>query len=186
MARKGVRAMILCEDEDHHRFARRVLLKLGYHYGEFRKPRIAPRVRGSAAAWVSGQYPSEVRLHQQRAASQKVGLLVVIDADRQTVQERHGQLSEALVGAEVKARGNEERIAIWVPRRHIETWVAYLTERNVTEDDDCKRQHLVSDQDYKPAAERFVVLYREPLSRPDDMLGSLSRAFDETQRLEAS
>lgn len=172
--------MFVCEDDEHWRFARWTFLRLGYHARELRVA-LAPAGRGAAEQWVRQQYATEVRVHRRKAAHQNVGLVVAIDADKQTVDYRHEQLSGALDESRLDQRGNAERIVIWVPRRHIETWVADLLGHSVNEDDDCK--NLVRDVDYRPAADRFVERYRDPGGRPASVLPSMSRAFDEASRL---
>jgi len=49
-------------------------------------------------------------------------LIVVIDADRNTVAERIKQLDSVLE----EKRHRKEKIAIFVPKRNIETWIHYL------------------------------------------------------------
>lgn len=184
MARKGVRLYLVCEDDEHRRFAYRVFLRLGFHYHELRFF-VSPTGRGAADRWVRQRYPEEVRAHRRRASSQSVGLLVVIDADRQTVEDRHRQLSNELTEAHLPARSSNERIVIWVPKRHIETWVAYLSDKvsqAVNERDDYKKR--VRDVDYHPPAECFIQLYRDTENRPPTLLPSLSNAFVELNRME--
>ncbi|MCK4340890.1 MAG: hypothetical protein KAY37_04115 [Phycisphaerae bacterium] len=177
---KGVRWVLLCEDSNHIRFARYVFLKLGYSYHELRVQQ-SPPGKGAAEQWVRKQYANEVRVHRRKASSQQVGLAVVIDADRHTVKERHAQLSKELTNAELPDRGSNERIVLWVPRRHIETWVAYLLEHDVNEEDDCKS--LVRDVDYRPPTDRFVSLSHDRDEKPVELLPSISVAFDELDRL---
>jgi hypothetical protein len=183
VARKGVRLVLLCEDDEHRRFARHVFHKLGRHYRELRTL-VCPAGRGSAEQWVRQRYAEEVRVYRRRANTQQgIALVVTVDADQQTVDYRHAQLSQSLNEFALAERGTAERIVIWVPKRHIETWVADLLGQDVSEEDDCK--NLMRDADYRPAADRFVERYRGPGSRPANVLPSMSRAFDETDRLPA-
>ncbi len=181
MARRGVRLILICEDEEHERFARYALLGLGFGRPELRFFR-SPSGRGAAEQWVRRQYATEVRAYRRKAGYQRVGLVVVIDADRRTVSEREEQLADELASAQEPARETRERVLHWTPRRHIETWVAFLCSRDVDEEMDCKR--LVDSGDYRPAAESFVQIYQETTPRPAQLLESLSLALDETARLE--
>ena len=180
MARKGVRLVLVCEDDEHWKFARHAFLRLGYHNRELR-PFISPSGRGAAEHWVRKRYALEVRAHRRKAASQKVGLVVVIDADRETTEHRHHRLSSELADADLPKRSEDERIVIWIPRRHIETWVAYLLSNTVTEDEDWKRR--MQGQDYRPPTRRFIELYQRPNDRPTDLLPSMSLAYEELARL---
>lgn len=180
MARRGVRIVFLCEDSEHKQFAYRAFRKLDYHRRELRHS-ASPPGRGAAEQWVRERYATEVKAHRRRVSYQRVGLVVVIDADRNTVQKRAQQLVDELAHADQPRRETDERIAHWIPRRHIETWVAFLRDHTVDEEMDCKS--LVKSDDYRPAAESFVQMYREPAQRPAELLESLALALGETDRL---
>lgn len=180
MARKAVRLVLLCEDDGQQRFAHHVFRKLGRAHREVRTL-ICPAGRGAAEQWVRNRYAEEVRLYRRKATAQKgIGLLVAIDADRQTVDYRHEQLANSLKTADLDKRGPDERIAVWVPKRNIETWVADLLGHTVNEEDDYKND--VRGGDFQPAAARFADRCRNHDKQPA-ALPSMSRAFDETDRL---
>jgi hypothetical protein len=183
MAGNGVRLVVLCEDSAHQRFAHRVFKKLDRGYRELRAL-ICPSGRGAAEQWVRNHYAAEVRLYRQKAAAQSnIGLLVAIDADKQTVEYRHEQLATALEQARLDQREPDERVVIWVPKRHIETWIAHLLGQIADEETDYK--NVMRDADYRPAAQTFVERYRNPANRPASSPPSMERAFDETSRLPA-
>jgi len=180
MARRGVRLVLICEDREHERFARHAFLRLGFHRRELRFL-TSPSGRGAANHWILNRYADEVRAHRHRSSSQKVGLVTVIDADKKTVAERHKQFSDQLKNAALPARSDDECIVLWVPRRHIETWVAYLRGEKVDEEMDCTR--LAPDTAYPSAAASFIQRYRQKSDRPKNLLPSIATAFDETDRL---
>ena len=181
MAGRGVRLIVLCEDDEHSRFARHVFGQLGRSYRTLRTE-VCPAGCGAAEHWVRRHYAQEVVVHRRKASSQEgLGLVVVIDADKQTVDDRHRQLADALEQSGNQGRSPSERIIIWVPKRHIETWVADLLGHTANEEDDYK--NAMHDADYRPAAERFVERYRDASTRPASLIPSMSRAFDETARL---
>jgi len=182
MRRQGTRLIILCEDDEHEQFARHTFLALGYHPREMR---VVPRCagRGAAEQWVREQYALEVRAHRRKASSQNIGLIVVIDADTSTVAKRHGQLNAHLKENNLENRGPRECIVIWVPKRHIETWIAWLSNHKVDESRDCK--DLTRGADYRACAARFVHIYRDTDGRPEGLLPAMSHAFDEMKRLPA-
>ena len=182
MSARGVRLVVLCEDDEHRRFASYAFRGLGRHYRTLRTI-TCPAGRGSAESWVRKRYAEEVAAHRRKASSQHgLALVVVIDADKQTVDERHEQLAAALEHSGSERRGAAERIVIWVPKRHIETWVAYLSGRDANEEDDYK--HAVADADYRPPAARFVDRYRSAQGRPPGLLPSIVTAYTELDRVE--
>jgi hypothetical protein len=119
--------------------------------------------------------------HRRKAGYRQVGLVVVIDADGETVAQRERRLANELRRSKQQDRQAGERIVHWIPRRHIETWVAFLRGRTVDEQMDCKG--LVGASDYHPATKTFVEIYREPNRRPTELLPSLTHGLDETNRL---
>jgi hypothetical protein len=58
---------------------------------------------------------------------------VATDADAQTVEQRIQSLKNACDNADVPFREQTERIALIIPRRNIETWLAYLRGLDVDE-----------------------------------------------------
>ena len=181
MVRRGVRLILICEDGEHERFARYTFLGLGFNRRELRFF-VSPSGRGAAEQWVRKRYAPEVRTYRGKASYQHVGLAVIMDADRRKVSQREEQLAAELADVGEPARETHERILHWIPRRHIETWVAFLRGRDVDEEMDCKS--LVGNSDYRPAAESFVQIYREATPRPAQLLESLSLALEEAARLE--
>ncbi|HUU95067.1 MAG TPA: hypothetical protein VM487_04950 [Phycisphaerae bacterium] len=182
MARRGVQLILVCEDGEHERFARYALLEFGFQRHELRFF-LSPSGRGAAEQWVRQRYADEVRAHRRKACYRQVGLVVVIDADGETVARRERRLANELRQSKQQERQARERIVHWIPRRHVETWVAFLRDQSVDERMDCKG--LVDVRDYRPATKTFVEIYREPHRRPAGLLASITHALDETNRLVA-
>jgi hypothetical protein len=59
----------------------------------------------------------------------------MIDADGRDTAARIDQLEEDAVAAGHPRRQGDERVAIFVPARNIETWIAYLDGESVNEKD---------------------------------------------------
>ncbi|NQT85879.1 hypothetical protein HQ560_03885 [bacterium] len=182
MARKkGVRITILVEDKEFARFSQAALLALGFSRRELRVMPY-PVGKGSNKAWVDKQYPGEVRLLRTKAHHQKVGIVVGTDADEMTVDQRVTRLAAALKKENVEARGNAERIVLWVPKWHIETWLLHFAGGAVDENTNYKNK--VKKPNYRATAKAFLAQYREYkgdstiLTQP-----SLRSAYEETGRL---
>jgi len=60
-------------------------------------------------------------------------LVVLIDADKCSISDRLRQLENAVSEAGRSPRHGDERVAIFVPARNIETWFAYLDGQSVDE-----------------------------------------------------
>jgi hypothetical protein len=159
--RRGIRVVLLVEDEALECFVRRVLLKLGFRRRDIRVER-APKGKGSGKDWVTKNYPDEVRAYRGKASYQgNIGIVVGIDADEQTVQERAQALAAALQNAGLEKRQDEEKFCLFIPKWNIETWLVYLGGDAVVEDQNIYKNHPnIKDVDYSAAADRFVERYR--------------------------
>lgn len=182
MKRRGVRVRILFEDDAQWTFARHVFLVRGYHHREIRGVPYVPG-QGSAEQRVRDQYPQEVKGNRSRRKNQQVELLVVIDADTSTVDNRKKQLATKLKEDGLAARSGKEPIVVWIPKRCVETWIAWLSNHDVTERTESHRcKNLVRDCDYRPPARKFVDGFRQPDQVPG-LLPSIRDAHAEMKRL---
>ena len=99
----------------------------------------SPSGAGSAEQWVRERFAVEVEACRGRHAETR--LIVLIDADTHTVQERIAQLDRALQEAEAPPVPHDtNEIARLVAKRNIETWILCLNEEQVGEDNDYKRR----------------------------------------------
>ena len=120
------------------------------------------------------QYPQEVRTYRSKSTYLSTLLAVVIDADTHTVEQRLAQLDTALT------RQDDEKIAIFVPKRNIETWTHYLMGEAV--DEETAYSKLAREGQCKPHIKRLVEEIC-PSGLPEDAPPSLHAACDELQRI---
>jgi hypothetical protein len=132
MSKRQVTTTILCEDLQQLVFARRFLIKLGIHPRKIRQS-LLPSGVGSGEQYVRQCYPNEVSAYRRQSSYRNVCLIVLIDADLKTVTDRLRQLDDALEEENLEKRQEKERIAIFVPKRNIETWIHYLQGEEVDE-----------------------------------------------------
>lgn len=126
--------VILCEDRQQEIFARCFLIKCGIHPRRIRV-KIAPTGGGSGEQFVRRNYPAEVKTFRSRNYL-NISLVVFIDADPGcTVNDRLIQLENELKDASIEKRKLNEKIAIFIPKRNIETWIHYLKGIQVNEDE---------------------------------------------------
>jgi hypothetical protein len=180
MANRRVRVVVLCEGVADYRFAYRCLRQCGWREDQI-TPNISRSGRGSAFDHVLDTYAAEV--HANRKGQGQRDLLVLIDADTQPEGGRERQLAERLRIAGESARRKGERIALWVPRRQMETWVHFLKHGSADEKTDYKRLHAVRHEDRQPAAQKFarMLAKRQPLS--PGAVRSMRKAVDEFERI---
>ena len=183
--RNPVRLTLLVEDSRHERFARMVCKHLGY---ETRRLTVAPYLvgRGSAKKAVTEAFSTYVQKHRSKSSHQgDLALLVVTDADELEVAARRDQLDEALQSVDVTPVESHERIAVWIPRWHIETWLKYFAgDPNVVET--VKYSHNVGSQRERDGADSFFQQYQDWKRDPEELetLPSLANAYPETTRID--
>ena len=179
MSRQPVQTVILCEDRQQECFVRRFLLERGVNRRSIRVQQ-SPRSKGSADQWVRESFPIELRAYRSKCNYLPNCLLVVVDADVQTVQEKVKRLETECRNQGVPFRGSDERVAFIVPKRNIETWLAYL--RGERCDESATYPRLENESDCQPGVERLAEMCRQGMleeSPPE----SLRLACGEFQRL---
>ena len=182
--KRGVRVTVLVEDRALERFAREVLLKLGFHRSKMRFE-VHPAGCGSAKHWVERRYPIEVQAYRSKANFQQIALLVGTEADEQTVTDRFVHLASELTDADLAGRNDDERIALWIPKWNVETWICHLSGEKVDEQENYKNKAKAKKPDYRTVAEAFITGYRESRGGQAAALPSLEAAFEETRRLDS-
>lgn len=138
MVARDLRYVVLGEDIAHGNFVRRWLLAEGVEPRNIRLIPVPAGTGGAGDEHVRKTYPAEVASYRRRANSQRVALVVVVDADRETVRYRQRQLDQALSDTGGSSRADSERIAILVPKRNIETWLQALRDAPTEEETDYK------------------------------------------------
>lgn len=131
---RNVNVVILCEDRQHSAFVRRLLKKSGVGVRDLRVE-VSPKGRGSGEQFVRNQYLQELQFYRSRSHHVQQALIVMIDADGREVEDRIRQVESGDGSDGEEARKSDERVAIFVPARNIETWFAYLDGEDVNESD---------------------------------------------------
>ena len=174
--------IVLAEDERHQRFIRHYLKLKNYSGREIRFEPL-PSGRGCGEQWVRENYAKQVQAFRGRSTRAGTALIVAIDADTRTVDDRLRQLEHALDNDRAARRANEERIVHLVPRRNIETWALCLSGEQVDEVTDYKRRPGVDDQ-IKPASETFFAWSRPKVQTPPHCVPSIAGAIPEIRRID--
>jgi hypothetical protein len=168
---------VLAEDKCQQNFAYHYLTRLGVEGRRIRRTPLP--LAGSAEQYVRQTYPTEVGEYRQRDHR---NLIVLIDADLESVDKRQRQLDDELQRSGRDRRTDDDRIAILVPRRNIETWIAALLGVPVDEEQDYKLQ-VGCDRVRDAARALFDRTRPKQTSLP---LDSLRRAVPEIRRIESS
>ncbi|MCF2149654.1 hypothetical protein IQ276_025125 [Desmonostoc muscorum LEGE 12446] len=176
MSQRRVQIVILCEDKQQEVFARHFLKKRGFILDKNLRITICPK--GAGEQFVRKRYPAEVKAY--RSKNYLSGMLVVlIDADKKTVEERLKQLDDALREDSQQIRQPQEAIAIFIPKRNIETWIHYL--QGETVDEETEYSKFTNESACKPSVENLLNQCYQGLD--ENAPPSLQAACGELQRI---
>lgn len=132
---RGVQVVLLAEDTQHRTFARRFLSQSGVSPRGMRVLNLP--AGGSKEQAVRERFPDELCLLRSGHVSSRA-LVVMVDADRYSLQERRRQFDSACqqhTPNPVDQATSDENVFLFVPKWEIETWLAYLRgERPISED----------------------------------------------------
>ncbi|MBA3547505.1 MAG: hypothetical protein H0T76_13540 [Nannocystis sp.] len=124
---RRVQVVVLCEDLQSATLLRQYLYLRGFPRRSVRVEAL-PASSGCGSQGVRERYAEAVHANRTRHVAE--ALVVHIDADNHSVDERHTELAKVLAAAGQAPRANEEAIAIVVPRWETETWLHHFLGRN--------------------------------------------------------
>jgi len=120
---KGYRITVLCEDMAQYDFIKAYAKSLG---ADKRIDRITQAYNNAS---VLHYYPKAV-ISYRRSATENIMLVVMIDADEKTIQERLKEFDEKLDVEKARlnqsTRLSNEKILLFAPIRNIESWFHYI------------------------------------------------------------
>lgn len=175
--------VILLVEDDHQRILiRRYLVNRGLGQREIRIEQ-SPSGRGSAESWVRRMFVKNVAAYRRRQARAASALIVVIDADAHTVQERLEQLDLGLRVAGKPSVSEGEQVARLVPKRNVETWILCLNQHRVAEDRDYKQSRDDWGGLISPAANTLAQWVHQQPEPPNNCVPSLREGINELRLL---
>jgi hypothetical protein len=180
MSREGVHAVVLCEDTQTECFIRRFLLRQGWNRHKIRWKTL-PAGEGSGLVWVRENFVKELNAYRSRNPRMDTCLIIAADADNLTVEQRIQTFRKASVEAGISFRQEGEKVAFIVPRRNIETWLAYLRGEPVNETDACRKYE--DESDCQPQVAVLDEMCRKGVLKPEPAPPSLVSACLEFSRL---
>ena len=172
--------IVLVEDDHHKMLIYRYLIECGWERHAIRIQQ-SPSGRVSAESWVRKRFVEETNVYRSRQA--QTALIVMIDADTRTVQDRLNQLDQALTDSGTQTVVETEQIARLVPKRNVETWILCLNEQAVDEEIDYKTTGNNWNELIPKASETLCQWTRPQAEPPDHCVGSLRTGVRELKRL---
>jgi len=183
MSRRCVQLVILCEDIQHRAFAKGLFEARGFRNIRFLP---IPEGKGAATQYVFKHYPERVKAYRILANRNQSShaLAIFIDADNETVEKRLKELDDTLQEKGLEKQQNNEKIATFIPKKNIETWLMSLMEQVVNEEtnykNDYKKNYRI--RDCIPYVRNFANKICPANSLPNNAPPSLHRACDELKR----
>lgn len=170
---------LLCEDSQTQAFVRRFLRHRNVLGREIQTLPL-PHGNQSGEQWVRERYPRELRAIRQ--APGKAYLSVVTDADNYSTDARRAQLDQECDRHGIPRRDDGDPAIVIVPRRNIETWLAYLAGSDV---DECTRYpRLRRERDCANHARHLYRMCHETQRLRDPAPPSLREACEEYRKLQ--
>jgi len=179
---KPSQVIVVLEDDHHEMLIYRYLINCGMKRYAIRVHR-SPSGQGSADSWVRKKFVQETNEYRNRQARAQTALIVMIDADTRTVQDRMNELDRALTDSGNPTVGQSERIARLVARRNVETWILCLNQRAVNEETDYKSAGTNWNELIPTAGETLCQWTHLPAEPPDHCIDSLRTGVRELKRL---
>jgi hypothetical protein len=182
MSKREAHVVVLDEDRQHTAFLSRLLQGLGVQRRRIRflPP---PADKSGGVGYVLDQYPDRVREHRRKAAHQgSLRLVVMVDADDATPDQRLRELDKRLELDGQAKRDAGEKIIVLVPRRNIETWIRWLEGNPVTEEE-AYPKYTGAERKCQEAVQRLVELLHSGGDLPQDCPPSLRVAVEELRKL---
>ena len=114
---------------------------------------------GSGEKFVLDRFPGELTAYRKLVNLVTCKLVVMIDGDANGVRDRLRMLDSACNEQGVQPRKEDEAVAIFVPTRKIETWIAYLAGQAI---DEKNRNYprLIRSRDCQPHVDQLVGMSR--------------------------
>jgi hypothetical protein len=161
---------ILAEDNQTKTFIRHFLYEHGWKPHDFRiLP--TPNVRGSGEQYVRKQFPKELKAYRGKCNHLGIALVAAVDADTLTVMERRQQLCQECRDQNIDPPQPEERVLLIIPKRNIETWLAYLRGETVNENNVYRK--YAEESECKPQAIRLKQMCQDGQLAPTPAPASL-------------
>ena len=181
--------IVLAEDQRQRQFIYRFLKNAGIRSDQIRAV-ISPSGRGSAEQWVRENFALHAAKCRARTVRADTGLVVLLDADLQSVSERLATLDNALIAAgQNPIDRNRDSIARLIARRNIETWILFLAAAGlaipqIDETTDYKQTKNTDEWSelIPTASEKFLAWTRPKAVLPENIIDSLQRGIDEIPR----
>lgn len=165
--------VILAEDQRHIRFMRRWVQEHVNVDSRSIRDSLPGKGRGAGEQFVRQQFPVELDEHLRRRKQRGALLIAVIDADTEPFEARYQQLRNQADGVDT--------VAIFVPKRNIETWIRVLTGGWPTNEVTSYKLGTETGLE-KPAALAFLKLIREQEVRAG-LLPSLEFGLTEARQI---
>lgn len=173
----SARIILLCEDSQTDTFVRRFLRHRRIRGRDITTYPL-PSGRQSGEQWVRERYPRQLEAVRSRSG---VCLITVIDADTLSGSERREQLRAECERQQIPPTRPDDPVLVFVPRRNLETWFAYLDGKDVNEQDSFPK--LARESDCARHANELVRMCTKEQRLREPAVPSLHEACEEYPRL---
>ena len=173
------KVIVVCEDIAQEKPIRAWLEELGYNSKH--EVRFIPHAEAHLGktrnnGWVERMFASHARQQRSRVTRMQCSLVICTDADEKPVSTVEGLLEARLVADSQPMRSPNENVALLIPKRHIETWLAFLVGEHVNEKTEYK--NTMKRLDESVASKTFALVASSKAPRLPTEPPSLQQALD--------
>lgn len=182
MSNRVSEVVLLCEDDTQAQLVRAFLKICGQQGGV--RDKVASRLKhGGNVGWVLDHFPEELQACRQRHKRARTLLIVMLDADDRTIEDRRRQLVARVVAADLERFGENEPAVLLIPKRHVETWIRVLLGYAVTEDENCKSNRKATTEQFRIAAQAIFDRSRQNAIPQEPSVPSLEQSLPHWGRI---
>lgn len=131
---RPAKIIVLCEDLQMQSFIRHFFYMRGWGLYDFRFLPL-PKEKRCGEQYVRENLPTEIGNYRRKCNSRDIALVAATDADTISVQDRRDMLVRQCARTGIDPPCDDEKILLVIPKRNIETWLAYLRGEDINEND---------------------------------------------------
>ena len=178
--------ILLCEDKAQARLVAAFLKRCGQaNQHPLLRSLIASQMQsGGNDKWVLNQFPIQLSACRKRHMSKSnTRLIVAIDADHHSIDERLRQLLDRTKAANLENVSDNESVVLLIPKRNIETWIKCLLGETVNEVDDYKSWTKPPKEVFRAIADTLHIWSRPNATPGSNCVDSLRIALPKWKKI---
>lgn len=184
MSERVSETVLLCEDDMQARLVRAFMKVSGVQTRTLRERIASELEQGGNCRTVLNRFPEELRACRKRhQAKAKTHLIVMIDADDLSVDDRRRELLDELNKLDMASLNEHDSVSLLIPKRNVETWIRALNDEESLEDENYKRSKPPDKSVVRAAARRLHEWVKPDANVGENCVPSLTLSLPEWRKI---